>query len=152
MLLRKDKMTVISRILGVDPGEKRLGIAISDPTQTIAAPLTILNHISLKEDTLAILTIAEENQVSLILIGQAQDWDGEVSYQGEKSVKLAEEIRSQGIIPILLWDEYGSTKAAQLSRQQMNLPRSKRKGHHDDIAAVIILQSYLDAQSDLEKS
>lgn len=145
-------MNEFSRILCIDPGDKRLGIAISDPTKTIASPLMVLNHISREEDAQKIITIAEENQVSLIIIGQAINWDGEVSPQGEKSTRLADVIRNVGTIPVELWDEYGSTEAARLSRQQMNLPRNKRKGHHDDIAAVIILQSYLDARSDLEES
>ena len=145
-------MNELSRILGIDPGEKRLGIAISDPTQTIASPVMVLNHISREENALAIITIAEENHVSLIIIGQALNWDGEISSQGEKSAKLADVIRANGTFPVELWDEYGSTDTARRSRQQMNLPRSKRQGHHDDIAAVIILQTYLDAQSDLEES
>ena len=145
-------MNEFSRILGIDPGDKRLGIAISDPTKTIASPMMVLNHISREEDAQTIINIAEENQVSLIIIGQAVNWDGEISPQGEKSTKLAETIRAKGTIPVDLWDEYGSTDIARQSRLEMNLPRGKRQGHHDDIAAVIILQTYLDAQSNLEES
>ena len=133
-----------SRILGVDPGDKRIGIAISDPTQTIASPYTILEHTSREGDARAILAIGKENQIGLVLIGQALNWDGEISPQGKKAARLAEEIQTLGDIPVKLWDEYGSTRIARNSRQRMNLPREKRKGHHDHIAAVVILQSYLD--------
>jgi putative Holliday junction resolvase len=132
------------RIMGVDPGDKRIGIAISDPTHTIASPYSVIEHTSRENDAQKILAICDENQVGVILIGQAVDWDGEISSQGKKSNRLAEEIQSKTNIPVKLWDEYGSTQIAQRSRRMMNLPRKKRKGHHDQIAAVVILQSYLD--------
>lgn len=134
-----------SRILGVDPGDKRIGIAISDPTQTIASPLTVIEHISREGDASAILAISEENQIGLVVIGQALNWDGDISPQGKKAARLAEEIQSLSDVPVILWDEYGSTKIARDSRQMMKIPRKKRGGHHDHIAAVVILQSYLDS-------
>ena len=67
-------MNEFSRILGIDPGDKRLGIAISDPTKTIASPMMVLDHISREEDAQKIIKIAEENQVSLIII------NGRISY------------------------------------------------------------------------
>ena len=140
------------RIMGVDPGDKRIGIAISDPTQTIASPYSVIEHTSREADARAILAIGEENQVGLVLIGQALNWDGDISPQGKKAARLAEEIQSLGDIPVKLWDEYGSTRTARESRQMMNLPRNKRKGHHDQIAAVIILQTYLDALAGLEEA
>ena len=142
----------MTRILSVDPGDKRIGIAISDPTQTIASPYSVIEHTSREADARAILAIGEENQVGLVLIGQALNWDGDISPQGKKAARLAEEIQSLGDIPVKLWDEYGSTRTARESRQMMNLPRNKRKGHHDQIAAVIILQTYLDALAGQEEA
>ena len=147
---RKDaefSMKTLTRILGIDPGEKRLGIALSDPTGTIASPVCVLDHSSREQDARAILDLAEENQVGLIIIGQAINWDGEISAQGRKSTKLAETINSLGSIPVKLWDEYGSTQTAINSRRLMNVPRKKRAGHLDEIAATIILQSYLDSSA-----
>jgi putative Holliday junction resolvase len=140
------------RVLGVDPGDKRIGVAISDPTQTIATPYGVIEHSSRQGDARAILAIGEENQIGLVLIGQALNWDGEISPQGKKAARLAEEIQSLSDIPVKLWDEYGSTKIARRSRQTMNLPKKKRKGHHDQIAAVVILQSYLDSLTGLEEA
>ena len=148
-------MSDFSRILAVDPGDKRLGIAISDLTGTIASPFCVLPHVSREENALAILTIAEENEVKLVVIGQAFNWDGELSYQGRKSTRLAEKIRTLGSIPVLLWNEYGSTSAARNARRMMNVSRKKRAGHLDDLAATVILQTYLDSkstQSNLEES
>ena len=145
-------MSDFARILAVDPGDKRLGIAISDLTRTIASPVCVLPHVSREENALAILAIAEEKEVKLIVIGQAFNWDGELSFQGRKSTRLAEKIRALGSIPVLLWDEYGSTSIARNARRMMNVPRKKRSGHLDDLAATVILQTYLDSQSSLEES
>ncbi len=145
-------MSDFSRILAVDPGDKRLGIAVSDLTGTIASPVCVLTHVSREENALAILTIAEEKEVKLIVIGQAFNWDGELSFQGRKSSRLAERIHALGSIPVLLWNEYGSTSTARNARRMMNVSRKKRSGHLDDLAATVILQTYLDAQSSLEES
>jgi len=148
-------MSDFVRVLAVDPGDKRLGIAISDLTGTIASPVCVLNHVSREENALAILTIAEKKEAKLIVIGQALNWDGDLSFQGRKSTRLAEKIRALGSIPVILWNEYGSTNAARNARQMMNVSRKKRAGHLDDLAATVILQTYLDAksaQSNLEES
>lgn len=144
-------MSDFARILAVDPGDKRLGIAISDLTGTIASPVCVLTHVSREENALAILAIAEEKEVKLIVIGQAFNWDGEISFQGRKSTRLADKIRALGSIPVILWNEYGSTSIARNARRMMNVSRKKRSGHLDDLAATVILQSYLDSQSRLEE-
>ena len=145
-------MNDFKRVLAVDPGDKRLGIAVSDLTGTIASPVCVLPHVSREKDALAILAIAVEKEVGMIVIGQAISWDGEVSVQGRKSTRLAKKIRSLGSIAVVLWDEYGSTNTARKTRQMMNVSRKKRKGHLDEIAATVILQTYLDSQSDQEVS
>ena len=145
-------MSDFARILAVDPGDKRLGIAISDLTGTIASPVCVLTHVSREENALAILAIAEEKEVKLIVVGQAFNWDGEISFQGRKSTRLADKIRALGSIPVLLWNEDGSTTIARNARRMMNVSRKKRSGHLDDLAATVILQTYLDSQSSLEES
>ena len=138
------------RVLAVDPGEKRLGIAISDPTQIIASSLCVIGHESRNKDALAIYALAQEHSVVLILIGQPLDWDGTLNPQSSKSIRLAEEIQTLGGIPVKLWDEFGSTQKAQDSRRQMSVSRKKRSGHLDQVAAAVILQSFLDHQIDQE--
>ena len=133
------------RILGVDPGEKRIGLAISDPSQTIASPLGVIEHRSMKENAQLIITKAVENDVVLIVLGYADDWNGNPTYQGKSSIRLRDEILSAGNIQVELWSEYGSTKEAQSARRKMNTSRKKRAGHLDDLAATVILQSYLDS-------
>jgi putative Holliday junction resolvase len=135
------------RILAVDPGEKRIGIALSDPTGTIANPLTVIQHVSRALDAATIAQIAQENQAGLIVVGQALDDDGGPTPQSRRATRLAAAIRSQTDQPVVLWDESDSTQAARAARLAMGVPRRKRRGHLDDLAATVILQSYLDAQS-----
>ncbi len=135
------------RILAVDPGGKRIGLALSDPTGTIANPLAVLKHLSRPVDAAAIAQLALENQAQLIVVGQALDDEGLPTPQGRSAARLAEAIRLQTNLAVELWDESGSTQAAQQARLAMGATRRKRAGHLDDLAATFILQSYLDAHS-----
>lgn len=132
------------RFLAIDPGEKNIGLALSDPTGTIAAPLMVLAHRSRAEDAAAILEIARENNVEQIVVGQALDDSGQPSYEGRRAARLAGALRTITDLPVILWDESGSTQAAREARIQMKTSRRKRRGHLDDLAAAVILQSYLD--------
>jgi putative Holliday junction resolvase len=135
------------RILAVDPGEKRLGIAVSDPTQTIASPLTVVKHVSRSINAATIAQLARENQVVLIVVGQSLDEDGQPTPQGRRAARLADAIRGQTDLPVSLWDESGSTVAVRQARIAMGVARRKRRGHLDDLAATYILQTYLDAHA-----
>ena len=134
------------RILAVDPGEKRLGIALSDPTGTIANPLTVLKHTARRVDAAAISQLASENAASLIVVGQALDDDNQPTPQSRHAARLAEAIREQSGLPVELWDESDSTLEARAARIAMGARRSKRRGHMDELAATVILQSYLDSR------
>ncbi len=135
----------MGRILAVDPGEKRLGVAISDPTGTIATPFTIVTHVSRGIDAAAIAQIAAEQLIELIVIGEALDSDGEKGPSARHAAKLAQAVETQTLIPVVLWDESDSTNNAVESRREMGVVRKNRRGHLDEIAATIILQSYLEA-------
>jgi putative holliday junction resolvase len=135
------------RILAVDPGEKRLGIAISDPSGTIASPLKVVKHIARSADAAAIVQLAEEHQAGLIIIGENLDVEGEPTLQSIMAARLAETIRANTSLPVEMWDESGSTQAAREARLAMGVRKKKRRGHMDDLAAAVILQSYLDARS-----
>ena len=131
------------KILAVDPGEKRIGLAISDPTGTIARPLCVIKHQARAVDAEKIAEIAHSEGVSLIIVGQALDSDGEVGHQARKSQRLAEVLQAKTDCAIQMWDESGTTQAAFQSRIALGVARKKRKGHLDDLAASILLQDYL---------
>jgi putative holliday junction resolvase len=132
------------RILAVDPGDRHLGIALSDPTGTIANPLTIIKHIARLLDAALIVELAQENEVGLIVVGQALDEDGNPGFQARKASRLAEAIKEQTPLPVELWDESGSTQEARSARIAMGGSRRSRKGHMDELAATVILQNYIE--------
>lgn len=140
------------RILAIDPGEKNIGIAISDPSGSIANPLTIIKHISRPIDAATIAQLAFENDARLIIVGQALGQEGESTPQSRRSARLAAAIKTQTNLPVELWDESGSTQAAREARRAMGVSRSKRKGHLDDLAATYILQTYLDVHHPLSQT
>lgn len=134
------------RVLAVDPGEKRLGIAISDPTGTIASPLAVIKHVSRAEDAARIARLAEEQGAVCIVIGMALDDENQPTPQARHAQRLSEAIQAVSSVPVHLWDESGSTQAARETRMAMGVSRKKRSGHLDDVAATIILQSFLDSK------
>lgn len=134
------------RILAVDHGEKRIGLALSDPTATIASPLKVLQHVSRLIDAAQVAEIASQNEVGLIVIGQSFDEDGNPNPAGRRAGRFADELKNQTDIPIELWDESFSTQIARASRIELGVSRKKRAGHQDEFAAVVILQSYLEAK------
>ncbi len=133
------------RVLGIDPGEKNIGIAISDPTGTIARPHAILRHTSRQEDAAAIARLAEETEAGAIVVGQALDSEGNPTVSGRRAARLAAAIRAHTGVPVYLWDESHSTQTARAARLAAGARRKKRRGHLDDLAAAVILQSYLEA-------
>ena len=133
------------RILAVDPGEKRLGIAISDPTGTVANPLTVIKHTSRKIDAASISTLAADNGAEKIVIGQSLDANGKPTVQGRRAARLAAAVRTQTSLPVVLWDESHSTQEARAARIALGSSRARRSGHLDELAATVILQCYLDA-------
>jgi putative Holliday junction resolvase len=134
------------RILAVDPGSKNIGVAISDPTGTIANPLTILKHVSREIDAGVINRLAAEHGAERIIVGQSLDENGVPTFEGRQATRLAAEIRTQTKLQVALWDESFSTREAQAARRKIGSIRKKRTGHLDDLAATVILQSYLDSQ------
>jgi len=83
----------------------------------------------------------------IIVVGQALGSEGDATPSSRHAQKLAEMIRSQTEIPVVLWDESGSTRIARQARIEMGLTRERRSGHMDEMAAVVILQTYLDERN-----
>ena len=133
------------RILAVDHGEKRIGLALSDPTATIVSPLKVIDHVSRLMDAAQVANLAQENDAGLIVIGQSFDEEGNPNLAGRRAAKFAEALKQQTSIPVVLWDESFSTQDARATRIELGISRKKRAGHHDSLAAVVILQSYLES-------
>ena len=134
------------KVLAVDHGEKHIGLAISDPTGTLARPLGVVEHISRAMDAAQVAASAAEQGAELIVIGHSFDEEGRPNAAGRRAERFAEALKTQTALPIVLWDESMSTADAREFRIEMGASRKKRSGHLDDAAASVILQSYLDTQ------
>lgn len=132
------------KILAIDPGQRRIGVAISDPSGKVAFPLTVLPHRSKREDAEKIIALAEEHRVDLILIGQALGIDQQPTLQSRRSVNLANALRARTNIPIVLLDEFETTQTVLHSLEEMGLKKNKHPKNLDALAAVVLLQSYIE--------
>lgn len=140
------------KVLAVDPGDKRIGLAVSDPTGTLARPLRVIEHQVREKDAEKILAIAQEESVDLIVVGWALDSEGEVGFRARKAQRLAQVMREKTAIPIKMWDESGTTQAAIQSRIDLGVGRKRRRGHLDDLAASILLQNFLNENEAMIKA
>jgi putative Holliday junction resolvase len=134
------------RILAVDHGEIRIGLALSDPTATLASPMQVIKHVSRLLDAAQVANLADEHAVGLIVIGQSFDEEGQANLAGRRAAKFAEALKEQTNIPIELFDESFSTQDARAIRIEMGVSRKKRSGHMDELAAVMILRSYIESK------
>jgi putative holliday junction resolvase len=139
------------RILAVDPGEKRIGIALSDETGCLARGLAVINHVSLTADCVEIARLARENEAVSIVIGNPIGDEGEETSQSRHAKRVAEKISELTRLPVELWDEHGSTKEARAIRLNSGANRKNRGGHLDEVAAAVILQSWLDSKLENEE-
>jgi putative holliday junction resolvase len=135
------------RILSIDPGEKKIGLAISDPEGLIARPLTGLTHVSRQEDAARIVALATEYNAEMILLGLALDAEGHTGPQARRAERLAEALRQLTPLPINLYDESHSTQTAQAALIAAGKKRRARREQIHAAAAAALLQSYLDART-----
>lgn len=138
------------RILGLDMGERRVGVAISDPTGTVVRPLQTLIRGSREKDMAAITALVDEHDVELIVVGQPLSLDGTEGPQARRIAHYATVLAEHVSVPVVSWDERFTTIAAKeilsQSRGRKKRQRARDKGEVDAIAAAVILQSYLDSR------
>ncbi len=136
------------RVLAVDHGERRIGLAISDPGGRLARPLVVFEHESRAADARRVNEAAVEHEVGLIVIGQSFDEEGRPNAAGRRAGRFAEALESLSAVPIVLWDESMSTQDARAERRASGAGRKKRQAPVDAEAAALILESYLEAHRD----
>lgn len=134
------------RIMGLDIGDKTIGVAVSDIMGLTAQGVTTIKRVGKKKDIEEIKKIISEKQVNKIVSGLPKNMNGTVGPQGEKVQKFCELLKEETNLPIEFWDERLSTVAAERSLIEGNVRRENRKKVIDMLAAVIILQGYLDLQ------
>ena len=128
------------RSLGLDIGDKRIGVALSDPGGILASPFTIINRIDDAVDVEAITSIVNQQQVKQIIVGLPRSMDGSIGKQAQKVETFVQKLSSHTEIPVEFRDERLSTVSAKRLMQAANT----KKTRDDAIAAAIILQGYLE--------
>lgn len=135
------------RVLGIDFGSKRIGLAISDETGTIALGLDYLDGGSDKSVSEAIVRLASTRGVGKIVLGIPLRMNGQPSEQTERTLRFLETLRRTTNLTIERWDERLTTKQAERALLEGDVRRKDRREKIDQLAAQILLQSYLDAHN-----
>lgn len=142
----------MKRYLGIDYGEKRVGLAISDPTLTIAQPLQTLQYASVKKLILNIQNVIKEKEIEKIVLGLPLNLKGKDSLKTMEVRKFAEDLKNQLKIPIILVDERFTTMEAQRILRQLGKQGRKSRDIIDQVAAQNILQTFLDREKQLGRN
>lgn len=134
------------RVIAIDPGTKRVGVAVSDPTGTIAQALTTVP--AEPRDTLAarLTQIAADQEAKRIVVGLPRRLDGSYGPEAKSARELADELRQASSLPVELVDERLTTVAAERSLVAGGVRRAKRRLTVDRVAATLLLQSHLDSK------
>lgn len=134
----------MERIMGLDVGDKTIGVAISDPLMLTAQGLKTIRRESIKKDINEIKTIIEEYNINKIIIGFPKNMNNTIGPQGKKVLDFVEKLKNRVDVEIELEDERLSTVAAERILIDGDVSRKKRKNVIDTVAATYILQTYLD--------
>lgn len=135
------------RILALDHGTRRVGVAVSDEMYLIAQPLEYISPEPFADFLVRLKEILREKEVELILIGMPRNMDGSYGPAALKVQEFAAALKDAVTIPLKLWDERLTTTQAQKFLIQGGMRRDKRKEKVDQTAAAILLQSYLDSRT-----
>lgn len=134
----------ITRSLGLDIGDRRIGVALSDPQGILASPFTIINRKEESLDIEAIIDIVNQQQVKQIVVGLPRSMDGSLGKQAEKVKAFTQILSNHTEVPVEFRDERLTTVSAKRLRQAVNRKKTREKVRDDAIAAALILQGYLD--------
>ena len=133
------------RIMGLDIGTRTIGIALSDPFGWTAQGLEVIRRKRLEDELKRLLQIISEYEVEKIVAGLPKNMNGTMGPQADQVLEFLEQLKSVVTVPIVTWDERLSTVAAEKALVAADVSRSKRKKVIDKMAAVFILQGYLDS-------
>lgn len=133
------------RLLGLDVGKKTIGVAMSDPTGTIATGLGVIRRTTLAKDLAEILSIAKANDVELLVVGLPRNMDGTLGPKAREVLEFCKELESFTGLAVKTQDERLSTVSSERAMLEADLSRRRRKQLVDKTAAAIILQSYLNS-------
>ena len=133
------------KILGIDYGEKRIGVALSDPSNMVARSLKVLKRNGTRSWLGDIKAIVNQNKIEKIVIGLPRNMNGSLGGKGKEVLAFVKVLEKVIRVPIVTWDERLTTVSAEKVLRQAELSRKKRKDSLDKVSACIILQNYLDS-------
>jgi len=135
------------RIPGIDYGRRRLGLALSDEDEILASPLPFLKRCRIDRDLALLSDLIAEKNAKRIVLGLPLNMDGSCGEMAKEVLAFAAALREQTHLPVETFDERLTSAEAERVLVQANLSRKRRKGLRDSLAAVLILQGYLQAAS-----
>jgi len=142
---RTDSHTAKGRLIGLDIGERRIGVAVSDEMNVVALPERVIERRNLEDDLRALSDLAREKRAQRFIVGLPIRLDGSQGREAQRVAAFARKLAQRANIPVEMSDERFSTKQAERHLIKSNVKRKRRRQVIDKIAAQIILQSYLDA-------
>ena len=131
-------------VLAIDPGTVRLGLALSDPSGTIAQPLSVLTRRTEDEDLKQLADVVKQYEVELIVVGLPRTMGGRLEAAARDAQKFGEQVGQMTGRPVAYWDERLTTVAAERYLIEQGKRRRKRRQEVDRMAATLLLQGYLD--------
>lgn len=134
------------RIMGLDVGDRTIGIAVSDAMGWTAQGVEVIRRTVLEKDLFRLKELVKTREVSSFVVGLPKNMNGTVGPQGEKVLEFVEVLKDTFGLPVVLWDERLTTVAAQKTLIAADVSRAKRKLVVDKMAAALILQGYLDSK------
>ncbi len=134
--------------LGLDLGEKRIGVAAGSLEARLARPLGVINHQSRKADIDRILQIIQEQKINSVVIGISYQENGEPNSMGKHALSFGTDLGTSCNVLVEYWDESLSTIDARANALQSGFTMKQRRGHQDALAAAVILQSYFDHKNE----
>ncbi|GGH29353.1 Holliday junction resolvase RuvX [Paenibacillus segetis] len=135
------------KIMGLDYGDRRIGVAVSDDLGWTAQGVEVIDRLREGAELERIANLVEQYAVEELVVGLPKNMNGTIGPRGEICMAFAEELRTRLKLPVHLWDERLTTVSAQRTLIEADVSRKKRKGVVDKIAAVLILQNYMDSKS-----
>ncbi len=143
----------MTRIMGLDFGSRTTGVAVSDPLGITAQGVEIIRRESenkLRRTLARIEALIEEYQVTLIVLGFPKNMNNTIGERAEKSLAFGEMLKRRTGLPVVMWDERLTTVEANRTLMESGVRRERRKEYVDKLAAVYILQGYLDSTGRME--
>jgi putative Holliday junction resolvase len=134
----------MGRVLAVDLGERRVGLALSDPSRTIASGLRVMRRSTREAEFAALRALVEAEDVDLVVVGMPLGMGGEPGVQAELTRRWVDALRPALPVPVEVVDERLTTVQAHRALDAMGVRRRAQRGRVDAVAATLLLQSYLD--------